>query len=146
MYRMLILTTLLFVLVVTSAQAADRVDSMRTEQVYDEAQQAIDSGAIYSSRWGGASSYLKRLCYELVERAFHPYGTQEWAVYIVRRESDCNPGAINSSSGTTGIAQIHPVYHRWIDYYRLKRDIRYAVAVFVRMSRGGRSTGPWCLC
>ena len=107
---------------------------------------AIRRGHVYSSRWGDASPWLKAICYEMVDRAFSPYGTQGWARHVVNRESGCNPGAINASSGTTGIAQIHPAYHTWIDYYRVKHDMGYALATFVRLSRGGRSTGPWCLC
>lgn len=107
---------------------------------------AIKNGAVYSHRWGDASPYLIAICYEMVRRAFSRYGTQAWALYVVRRESGCNPGAINSSSGTTGIAQIHPRYHTWVNYYRVQRDMKYALATFVRLSRGGRNTGPWCLC
>ena len=62
---------------------------------------------------------------------------------VVNRESGCNPGAINSSSGANGIAQIMPsVWTQW-DHYRIRHDLRYAVYVFVRMSDGGRYTGPW---
>jgi hypothetical protein len=110
------------------------------------ADKAIRLGHVYSSRWGDASPWLKRLCYEMVERAFAPYGTQGWALHVVNRESGCNPAAINSSSGTTGIAQIHPAYHRWVDYHRVQRDMAYAVRTFMRLSRNGKSTGPWCLC
>lgn len=110
------------------------------------ADKAIRKGHVYSSRWGDASPWLRSLVREMVERRFSEFGTQRWALYVVNRESGFNPGAINSSSGTTGIAQIHPAYHRWVDYYLVKRDMRYALATFVRLSRGGRSTGPWCLC
>lgn len=117
-----------------------------TEQLYKQADKAIANGCIRSSRWGDACPYLIKLCYELVKREFSPYGTASWAVYIVRRESGCNPGAVNSKSGTTGIAQIHPTYHTWINYYRVKRDMKYAVKTFLRLSRNGHNTGPWCLC
>jgi hypothetical protein len=109
------------------------------------ANKAIRQGHIYSSRWGDASPWLKRLCYEMVDRAFGPYGTAGWARSVVNRESGCNPGAINATSGTTGIAQIHPDYHRWVDYYRVKRDMRYAIRTFLRLSRNGSNTGPWVL-
>jgi hypothetical protein len=130
------------------AQAHDResISKMKTATLYKEADRAIRNGCIHSSRWGDACPYLVRLCYEIVARAFAPYGASDWAVSIVRRESGCNPGAVNSSSQTTGIAQIHPAYHKWVDYYRVKRDMRYAIKTFLRLSRNGRNTGPWCLC
>lgn len=110
------------------------------------ADKAIRKGHVYSHRWGDASPWLKSLCYEMVDRAFSPYGTQGWARYVVNRESGCNPAAINSSSGTTGIAQIHPAYHTWVDFRRVQRDMAYALRTFLRLSRNGSNTGPWCLC
>lgn len=110
------------------------------------ANKAIHAGHVYSHRWGDASPWLKALCYEMVDRAFSPYGTQAWARMVVNRESGCNPAAINSSSGTTGIAQIHPDYHTWVDFQRVQWDMRYAIKTFLRLSRNGSSTGPWCLC
>lgn len=139
---LLCLATAIALLLVVPTAMADSVDYMPTKKIERAAQKQINKGAIYSSRWGDASPYLKRLCYELVERAFSPYGTQGWALHVVNRESGCNPGAINSSSGANGIAQIMPM-HKQYDHYRIRRDIHYAVAVFVHMSRGGRSTSPW---
>lgn len=142
------LAVILALTVVSGATAHDsrRLDRMSYDQLAREADKVIRNGGIYSHRWGDASRYLIDICYEMVERAFKPYGTQAWAAYIVRRESGCNPGAINSSSGTTGIAQIHPRYHTWINYTRVQRDMKYALWTFVRLSRGGANTGPWCLC
>jgi hypothetical protein len=110
------------------------------------ATKAIHAGHVYSHRYGDASPWLRALCYEMVERAFAPHGTHGWALMVVERESGCNPAAINSSSQTTGIAQIHPAYHRWVDFRRVQWDMRYAVATFLRLSRNGQNTGPWCLC
>lgn len=144
-----VLTATIIVLILagqTQAESAKSSKESTTEQLYKQADKAIRNGCVYSSRWGDACPYLKNICYELVERAFAPYGTAAWAVHIVRRESGCNPGAVNSSSGTTGIAQIHPRYHTWINYYRVKRDMKYAVKTFLRLSRNGHNTGPWCLC
>lgn len=125
---------------------ADSLDKLSTKKIERIAQNQINHGAIYSSRWGDASPYLRRLCYELIDRAFAPFGTQGWAHYVVNRESGCNPGAINSSSGANGIAQIMPMHSQY-DHYRMRRDIHYAIAVFVHMSRGGRNTSPWaCTC
>lgn len=107
---------------------------------------AIRQGHVYSHRWGDASPWLKAICYEMVDRAFSPYGTQAWARHVVNRESGCNPAAINSSSQTTGIAQIHPAYHTWVDFQRVQRDMAYALRTFLRLSRNGSNTGPWCLC
>jgi hypothetical protein len=107
---------------------------------------AIHAGHVYSHRWGDASPWLKAICYEMVDRAFSPYGTHGWARHVVNRESGCNPAAINSSSGTTGIAQIHPGYHTWVDFRRVQWDMGYALKTFLRLSRNGQNTGPWCLC
>lgn len=118
---------------------------MSTTELYEVTEYEIAHGGIYSSRWGDASERLKEACYELVERAFAPYGASSWARYVVNRESGCNPGAVNSSSSTTGIAQFDPYSHRWVDYNRLKRDMRYAIWTFLRLSKNGSNTQPWCL-
>jgi len=145
--KAIMLTLVILALLAAAAPAAaDDFAGLTYAQLADRADRQIAHGAVYSHRWGDASPYLRALCYELVRRAFAPYGTQQWALYVVRRESGCNPGAINSSSGTTGIAQIHPRYHTWINYARVQRDMRYALRTFLRLSRNGRSTGPWCLC
>ncbi len=144
--KTLMVLTVIVMIAAPASQASDRIDRMTNQELADAANTAIRNGHVYSSRWGDASEWLKALCYEMVDRAFRPYGTQAWARYVVNRESGCNPGAINSSSGTTGIAQIHPAYHRWINYYRVKTDMRYAIRTFLRLSRGGSNTGPWCLC
>jgi hypothetical protein len=144
----LMAVVLLFTPAAVQARSADRVDHLTTRQLYSEAKKAIANGAIHSMRWGDASPYLTRLCYEALERAFSPYGTEEWAEYVVRRESGCNPGAVNTtySSWTQRaqcISQMIPAYHQWVDFRRCLRDLRYAVAVFVRLSRGGHNTQPW---
>jgi soluble lytic murein transglycosylase-like protein len=117
---------------------------MTWPQLAKAAKQEVRRGGIYSTRWGDASPWLRRLSAELVERAFQPYGTQRWALYIVHRESGENPGAVNRYSGCTGLPQIHPM-HRWVNFKRLKADPAYAAKVFVRMSRGGSHTSPWAL-
>ena len=137
-------------IVIGSMATTATAESLPRNTTYDrlikQADNEIRNGGIYSHRWGDASPRLRYLCYKIVELAFKPYGTQEWAHHVVNRESGCNPGAINSSSGTTGIAQIHPRYHKWINYNRVQRDMRYALSTFIRLSRGGHSTRPWCLC
>ena len=124
------------------------IDRMSYAQLEKAANKAIRSGHVYSHRWGDASPWLKTLCYEMLDRAFAPYGTQSWAKYIVNRESGCNPAAINTTYSdpcqrATGLSQMIPCVHRWVNYQRVQRDMGYAVAVFVKLSRGGRSTGPW---
>lgn len=133
-----------------AALRTGRYDQLPDHDLYALANQAVSSGAIYSHRWGDASPALKGLCYEAVRRAFSRYGTQEWARHIVNRESGCNPGAINTTYSSWNqraqcIAQMIPAYHRWVDYGRCKRDLRYAVEVFVGLSDGGKSTGPWSM-
>lgn len=122
--------------------------SLSTEQLYYDAQWEINHGGIYSHAYGAVSSRLKDVCYELVNRAFAPYGTQSWAYRVVNGESGCNPAAINytySNPGerATGLSQMIPNVHTWVNYPRAMRDMRYAIHVFIRLSRGGHSTGPW---
>ena len=131
---------------VSSASGGQQdLNRMSYAQLAKAGDRAIRSGHVYSSRWGDASAWLKSICYEMVERAFRPFGTQEWATFVVNRESGCNPGAINSSSGANGIAQILQS-HTQFDHYRMRHDLGYAVAAFVRMSGGGRNTQPWRCC
>lgn len=125
--------------------------SLTTSELYSAAQWQINHGGIYSHAHGAVSPRLSEICYELINRAFSPYGTQEWAKYVVRRESGCNPAAINytySDPGerATGLSQMIPNVHRWVDYNRVMHDMRYSIAVFKRLSNNGKSTGPWCLC
>lgn len=127
-----------------------RYEQLTDGDLYGLASQEVARGGIYSIRWGGASPLLTGLCYEAVRRGFAPFGTQGWARYIVNRESGCNPGAVNTtysawSQRARGIAQLIPGIHTWVDYNRYGTDLRYAVWVFVRLSRGGSSTGPWSL-
>lgn len=134
-----------------TASSADRIDGMSYNQLAKAANKAIANGAIYGTGHGQASRYLKSLCYEMIQRAFSPYGTQEWARHVIRRESDCNPAAINHtyrgwSNQANGLAQMIPKYHTWVNYSRVHRDMKYAVAVFLRLSKGGKNTQPWCLC
>lgn len=143
-------TVLLLACEVAHGAANDRIDRMSYPQLAKAADRAVQNGAIRSYRYGDASPYLKRICYEMVERAFSRFGQYavDWALYVVGRESDCNPGAENHkysswSQQAQGIAQMIPAYHTWVNYTRLKRDLRYAVAVFVRLSRGGSSRRPW---
>jgi hypothetical protein len=115
------------------------------------ANKAVHAGHVYSHRWGHVSPWLKAICYEMIDRAFSPFGTQGWARYVVHRESDCNPAAINTTYSdprqrATGLSQMIPAVHTWVNYDRVQWDMRYAVATFLRLSRNGQNTGPWCLC
>lgn len=123
-----------------------RLYELTTRDLYALANVEVKRGGVYSQRWGDASPLLKSLCYEAVGRAFGPNAS--WARYIVNRESGCNPGAVNTTYSSWSqraqcIAQMIPAYHRWVDFNRCKTDLRYAVEIFVRLSRGGSSTGPW---
>lgn len=134
-----------------NALRSGRFDLLSDRDLYAAADAEIKRGGIYSERWGGASQTLTSLCYEAVRRQFSPFGTQEWARFIVNRESGCNPGAVNQTYSSwgqraRGIAQLIPAYHSWVDYARYESDLRYAVGVFVRLSHGGRSVGPWACC
>ena len=135
---------------ITARVAAMPISSMTYAQLEEQSSREIANGGIYSMRWGDASPRLRSLCYEMVGRAFSRFGTQQWALAIVERESGCNPGAVNTTYSAWEeraqcIAQLIPRYHTWVDYVRCKRDIGYAIAVFVRLSRGGTSVGPWRL-
>lgn len=123
------------------ATAADRVSSMPQRTLEKQARIVARTGGIYSSRYGAASPYLKRLSRELVARAF-PSWAERWAFCVVGRESGWNPGAI-SRTDDHGLAQINRPSHRWVDYRRITADPVYGVAVFVRLSDRGASRGPW---
>lgn len=127
-----------------------RYDRLNDSDLYALADQAVAHGGIYSQRWGDASPILKSICYEAVRRSFARFGTERWAIYVVNRESGCNPGAVNTTYSSWSqraqcIAQMIPAVHTWVDYGRCKRDLRYAVQVFVKLSNGGSSTGPWSM-
>ena len=129
------------------ATAADRIDRLPTNVLVKEGKK-ITGKQTFSVRHGGCSRYAQRIAYELVERAFRPYGTVSWALYIVRRESGFCAGAVNTTYNSWReqaqcLAQMIPKYHTWINYKRCKSDPAYSVAVFLRLSRGGHSTGPW---
>lgn len=149
---LLSLMILFFVIAPAANAHTDRVDQLPTKVVALEAKRAIKNGATYSVRHGHCSSYLKRLSYELVERGFRPYGSAvvQWALSIVKRESGFCPGAVNTTYSdwedqAKGLAQLIPEYHPWVNYKRMAADPWYAVKVFVKLSRGGRNTGPWHL-
>lgn len=122
---------------------------MTYAQLYKESKREIARGGIYSHRWGDASLYLRTICYEMIKRKFS-WQYQAWAHYVVNRESGCNPAAVNTTYGSwteqaKGIAQIIPKYHTWIDYKLYMSDMKYAVAVFLRLSRNGHNQSPWYL-
>lgn len=118
------------------------------EQLAENARQEVKHGGTYSVRYGSCSGRLKILSRELVERAFRPYGTTQWALYIVGRESGFCPGAVNTTYSNWNqqaqcIAQLIPAYHTWVNYKKCKSDPAYSVQVFEHLSKGGRNTGPW---
>jgi hypothetical protein len=118
------------------------------DQLADQARQEVRNGGTYSVRYGDCSERLKELSHELIERSFSRFGTVQWALYIVGRESGFCPGAVNTtySSWTQQaqcIAQLIPAYHQWVDYKRCKSDPAYSVQVFLHLSDGGTKTGPW---
>ena len=149
-----IVTVIVALMIVPVASAnhlqSNRIDQLPTKVLAKEAKK-VTPKQNYSHRHGHCSPYLKKLSYELVERAFRPYGTQGWALYVVERESGFCPGAINTTwseweEQAKGLAQLIPKYHSpSIDYDRILSDPAYAVKVFVSLSHGGKRTGPWCL-
>lgn len=148
MRRAILLALFVFVVVAFAPAQASASDRMSYAQLERAANKAIRSGHVYSHRWGDVSPWLRTLCYEMVDRAFAPYGTQAWARMVVNRESGCNPAAINTTYSdprqrATGLSQMIPAVHTWVDYDRVQRDMGYAIAVFIKLSDGGRSTGPW---
>ena len=124
------------------------VHKFSDSQLAEQARLEVKNGGTYSIRYGDCSSRLKTLSRELVERAFRPYGTTSWALYIVGRESGFCPGAVNTTYSNSKeqaqcIAQMIPRYHTWVDYKRCKSDPAYSVKVFRELSNGGKSTRPW---
>lgn len=128
--------------------ASSYIPLMSDDQLAQQGRLEIRHGGTYSVRYGDCSERLKAISRELVSRAFAPYGTQSWAEYIVGRESGFCPGAVNTTYPNPNqraqcLAQLIPAYHTWVDYKKCKSDPSYSVWVFVRLSRGGHSTGPW---
>lgn len=128
---------------------ADRyIPYMSYSQLAQQGRLEVQHGGTYSMRYGDCSSRLKNISHELLDRAFRPYGTQGWAEYIVDRESGFCPGAVNTTYSSWNqraqcLAQLIPEYHTWVDYDRCKSDPAYSVWVFLHLSKGGHSTGPW---
>jgi hypothetical protein len=151
MVKISIIAVILFVLSFGSAQAhSERVDRLPTAVIAKEAKKVVKNGGTYSVRHGDCSPYLKRLVYELVQRAF-PTWSRGWALYVVERESGFCPGAVNTiysawDQQAKGLAQWVPdTQPEWINYKRLVGDPWYAVRVFVVTSNHGKKQGPWCL-
>lgn len=118
------------------------------EQLAEKGKEAIASGGSYSVRYGDCSEKVKTIVKELLVRAFGPYGTIQWANYIVGRESGYCPGAVNTTYSSASqqaqcVAQLIPAYHTWVDYKRCKSDPAYSVHVFDVLSNHGTSTSPW---
>lgn len=135
------------------ARAADRVDRLTDWQLHREAQRVAGHGGILCQTPGQgsgcASTYMRRLTFELVDRAF-PVSERAWAHCVAGRESGHNPAAL-STTGDYGVGQINYVTHLWIDRNRIAHlgphgwvsDVAYSVALFVRVSDGGRVRSPW---
>ena len=128
----------------------DYLNLWSLKQLREQAKAEVRNGGTYSVRHGGCSERLQILSEELVNRYFAPYGTQAWARAIVARESGFCPGAVNTTYSDPGeqascIAQFIPNIHTWVNYKRCKSDPAYSVAIFVRLSKGGRYTSPWNL-
>jgi hypothetical protein len=136
---------------VDAALRNGQLGSLTTDELYAAADREVQHGGIYGIGWGAASPLLKSLCYEALNRAFG--ANAGWARFVVNRESGCNPSAQNvtyaacsdwsTCQRATGLSQMIPAIHRWVDYTRAMHDLRYSVYVFFRLSNGGRSTGPW---
>lgn len=128
--------------------ATNYIPLMPTPQLAEQARLEVRHGGTYSMRYGDCSYRLKAMSRELLVRAFRPYGTQGWAEYIVNRESGFCPGAVNTTYSSWNqraqcLAQLIPAYHAWVNYDKCKNDPAYSVEVFLHLSKGGRSTGPW---
>lgn len=136
-----------------TAYATDRVDRLTNWQLKVEAQRVAGHGGILCQTPGQgagcASWYMRRLTFELVDRAFPPYA-RAWAHCVAARESGGNPAAL-STTGDHGVGQINYVSHPWIDRARIAHwgghgwvsDVGYSVALFVRVSDHGLVRSPW---
>lgn len=136
--------------VLTSLNDTRYIHLFSNEQLREQAKEEVANGGTYSVRHGGCSSRLQSLSQEITRRQFGPHGTYWWADSIIRRESGYCPGAVNTtysdpSQQASCIAQFIPAVHRWVNYKRCKSDPWYSVAIFVKLSKGGRYTSPWNL-
>lgn len=138
---------------------ADRVDRLPTRLLEREARKVALHGGIRCHTIGVgarcATPYMRRLVRELVERRFRVYGRYAlaWGVCVAGRESGFNPAAI-SATDDHGVGQLNRPSHQWVDYGRIAwatdvsptgwaGDPVYSVAVFAKLSRGGRNRDPW---
>src|SRR5262247_4151157 len=84
----------------------------RGRTLHAQARYVALHGGIRSSCYGCATNYMKSLSRRLVIERFSWAGPEavRWALCVVGRESDFNPGAVNSSSGAAGLFQFlgHP--------------------------------------
>jgi hypothetical protein len=136
-----LLALLSVTITVGQASSSTRVERMSQRVLEREARKVAVHGGVTGSCWGCATPYMKRLSYELIDRAFSS-SYRSWAHCIVNRESGYNPGAV-SRTDDHGLPQFNRPSHSWINYTKVKRDPPYAVACFVRLSRGGSNQGPW---
>lgn len=71
-------------------------------------------------------------------------GNDERILRIARCESNLNPRAVNPSSGTTGVLQVHPIWrdlaasmgYSWSDMKRVEPNVRVGWAVRERQGYG----------
>jgi hypothetical protein len=137
--RWLVLTTIVlsFVLVGQTAQAE------RESSLHFQARKVALHGGIKGSCYGCATYRMKSLSRRLVIEQFSQAGPDavRWSLCVVGRESDFNPGAINSSSGAAGLFQFlgHPQY----SYWKLTHDPVYQVRAAWQLSRHARDRSPW---
>ena len=139
---LMVLTTVFSVaLVGQTAAQAERSSTQASLEV--RARWTAQHGGITGSCYGCATGSMKSLASQLVVKQFSRAGSSavRWALCVVRRESGFNPGAINSSSGASGLFQFlgHPQYSNWM----LTHDPVGQVRAAWQLSHGAQDRSPW---
>jgi hypothetical protein len=125
----------------TTAQAER--DGFQISTLHRQARFHALHGGIQGSCYGCATYRMKWLSRRLIIERFSTAGSDavRWSLCVVRRESGFNPGAVNSSSGASGLFQFlgHPQYSHWM----LTHDPVGQVQAAWELSHRGRDRSPW---
>lgn len=99
-----------------------------------------------SDCWGCAPARVKAQAEREIYRQFGHGWRGRVARCIAYHESGLNPQASNwrdSNGGSHGLFQMNGIHKGWVNFTKLEHNIRYAVQIAYRMSRGGNRWWPW---
>jgi hypothetical protein len=102
-------------------------------------------GAAQADNYGGTSTTSQTNIVRMIYAKFGTGYIGRTMVCIARRESGLNPRAANwrdANGGSHGLFQINGIHRGWVDFKRIY-DPAYNIQVAYRLSKNGRSLGPW---